>query len=91
MNTTTKYGEESELKIKSGSDTSFQKDMNDVKDSITKSAQHVSDKAGDLYNDIKEQTVDMQKEVLTYVKGNPVKAVGFALLAGYLAAILLRK
>lgn len=88
---TTKYGIDEKIKNQSSADTSFQKDMSDVKDSLSKSAQHISDKAGDMLNDMKDQTADIHQAVMTYVKANPVKSVGFALLAGFLAALIVRK
>jgi len=37
-----------------------------------------------------KKTMDLQENVVTYVKANPVKAIGFAALAGLILAHLLR-
>jgi len=91
MDSTTKsYGYDDKQK-NTNSDTSLKNDINDVKDSITKTAKHASEKAGEVYNDFKDQTSDFQVTALNYVKANPAKSVGYAVLAGFLTAILLRK
>ena len=37
-----------------------------------------------------DKSADLQENIVTYVKENPVKAVGLAVLAGVIAAKILR-
>lgn len=70
-------------------------DLREVRESISRTASHVKDKAKDkaedLFKEVKEGTANLQHTLSTYVKENPTKAIGFALLSGFIAAILLRK
>lgn len=70
-------------------------DLNDdfkkVKESVTQTAQHAKEKATDLIKETIDRSADIQENIITYVKENPVKALSFAILGGFLAAILVRK
>ena len=45
----------------------------------------------DTFSDILDKSNDIQDNVVTYVKANPVKAIGFAALAGLILAHLFNK
>jgi uncharacterized protein YjbJ (UPF0337 family) len=73
-----------------------------LKDSLLRNAQHIKERAEEFVNhsldDIKDKMHDAkdvsdaaQENVIKYVKENPVKSLGFALLAGVLAGVLLKK
>ena len=80
----------------------LKQDLREVKESVSKTAQHAKEKASDLLGDAQnkasdllnqaqEKTSKIQESVVLYVKDNPVKALGIALLAGFITAILVRK
>jgi uncharacterized protein YjbJ (UPF0337 family) len=66
-----------------------------ARDSISDAAHQAQDKAGEILRgsvaDLQDKSAELQENVVTYVKENPVKSIGFAMLAGILAAHLLRK
>jgi uncharacterized protein YjbJ (UPF0337 family) len=73
-----------------------------LKDSIMRNASHIKDRAEDFVNnsmgdlkdkmsDVKDATDAAQENVVKYVKENPVKSLGFALLAGVIAGVLFKK
>jgi uncharacterized protein YjbJ (UPF0337 family) len=73
-----------------------------LKDSFIRNAQHIKERAEDFVShsmgDIKDKMHDFkdvseaaQENVIEYVKENPVKSLGIALLAGVLAGVLLKK
>jgi ElaB/YqjD/DUF883 family membrane-anchored ribosome-binding protein len=76
-------------------------DLRNAKNKAEDIAQNVKEKGEDLFhhavNEVKQKTkelqasgAEIQENVLTYVKKNPAKSVGFALFAGVLLAQLLR-
>lgn len=69
----------------------LQKDLRRVKESISQTAIHAKDKASYLVDDAKGKTSELAGKVTTYVKDNPLAAVGFSLLAGFLVALVLKK
>lgn len=69
----------------------LQKDLRRVKDSLSQTAVHAKDKAGDLVNEARDKTTEVGSQIATYVKDNPLAAVGYSLLAGFLVALLIRK
>jgi len=71
--------------------TDLGNDLNKVKESISNTASHISDKATDIFKNAQEKTADIQEHVVKYVKENPIKSLGYSLLAGFIAALLLRK
>jgi ElaB/YqjD/DUF883 family membrane-anchored ribosome-binding protein len=73
-----------------------------VSDTVSNRYEDVSAKVKDTYNDVKgnikdsyskfkHQACDVEDEVVSYVKKNPVKAVGFAVIAGFLLSHFLTK
>jgi uncharacterized protein YjbJ (UPF0337 family)/ElaB/YqjD/DUF883 family membrane-anchored ribosome-binding protein len=88
--------------LKSEDWESLKDDAHGLKDSLLRNAQHIKERAerfvntsmGDLkdkMHDAKEVTDAAQENVIQYVKENPVKSLGFALLAGVLAGVLFKK
>jgi uncharacterized protein YjbJ (UPF0337 family) len=72
------------------------------KDTLIKNAHQIKDRAehfvnnsmGDIKDkmgDLKDHTVHAQENVITYVKENPVKSLGLAVLAGLIAGVLFKK
>ncbi len=86
----TRYGSDTQQKGSSSS-SDLNEDLRNVKDSLTKTAQHAKDKAEDFIKDAQHRTADLQENVIEYVKSNPMKSVGFAILAGFVTAALVRK
>jgi ElaB/YqjD/DUF883 family membrane-anchored ribosome-binding protein len=83
-------------------DTDLQEDFQRVKDkaretrdALAQTAYDVKDKATDVFTktvrDAKAKTDDIQENVIVYVRANPVKAMGWALLTGAVTALLLRR
>ncbi|MFZ2314781.1 MAG: DUF883 C-terminal domain-containing protein [Gammaproteobacteria bacterium] len=70
-------------------------DLRNVKDSIAQTATHARERASDVFEHslkgAKEKGAELQENVVTYVKENPVKSVGIAMLAGFIAALVMRK
>ncbi len=70
-------------------------DAENIKDTILNNAHHIKETAEKFMHEsvkeIKDRSSELQENVVTYVKENPVKSVGFALLAGIVAAVLLKK
>lgn len=77
-------------------------EAHNLKDTLVKNAHHIKDRAehfvnnsmGDIKDkmgDLREQTAHAQENVITYVKENPVKSLGFAVLAGVIAGVLFKK
>jgi ElaB/YqjD/DUF883 family membrane-anchored ribosome-binding protein len=80
----------------------LQQDFQRVKDkagetraALRQTAYDVKDKANELLakslKDAKTKQVEVQDNLVAYVTENPIKAIGFALLAGLIAAQILRK
>lgn len=73
----------------------LQKDLDDVRDSISKTAFHaknkVQDTAENLASDAKDKANEISGELIKLVKQNPLATVGYALLTGFLIAQLIRK
>jgi ElaB/YqjD/DUF883 family membrane-anchored ribosome-binding protein len=69
--------------------------LRETKDALSQTAHDARSRAEELLSsslsDVKEKTADIQENVVTYVRENPVKAIGFAVLAGAIVAQLLRK
>jgi ElaB/YqjD/DUF883 family membrane-anchored ribosome-binding protein len=67
----------------------------ETRDAISQTAYDVKGRAHDILSqslrDAKEKSTDVQDTVVTYVKANPVKSVGYAIIAGLFVALLLRK
>jgi len=85
-----------------GKDKIWRENLEEVKDSvaqtreaISKTAHHAKDRAEDFLHDswwdMRDKSRDLKDEVATYVKENPMRAVGFAVLAGVILSQLLRK
>lgn len=79
----------------------LQKDLKKVGASISQTAYHAKDKAADLIGDAKEhaedlideakdKTVGLHNTVIGYVKDNPLTALGYSALAGFLIALFIR-
>jgi uncharacterized protein YjbJ (UPF0337 family) len=80
----------------------LKEDAHGLKDSILRNASHIKERAEDFVNnsmgdlkdrmyDVKDATEAAQENVVKYVKENPVKSLGFALLAGVIAGVLFKK
>ena len=69
--------------------------MRETRRAFAQTAYDVKDAAGDLWTqslkDAKSRSTDFQENAITYVKANPVKSMGFALLAGFILGKLLQK
>lgn len=69
--------------------------MIETRDAISQTASHAKKRAEELLHtsihDMKEKSADLQENVVTYVKSNPVKSVAFAILGGLIVSHLLRK
>jgi len=67
----------------------------ELKDKAKEKAREVKDKATDKIDDtweeVKSKTSDAHTCVVDYVKKNPLKALGWAALAGVVSGILMRK
>jgi ElaB/YqjD/DUF883 family membrane-anchored ribosome-binding protein len=68
------------------------------KESIIKNTRYLKDKTEQVLHDssdelyrLKDKTLEIQKDTISYVKKNPAKAVGLALMAGLLAGLFLKK
>lgn len=82
-------------KNQKSSSVDLHKDFQNVKDSIGEAATHVKAKTDDLMSEArekaKEKTTELQKNITTYVRNNPLATIGYSMLAGFLAALILRK
>lgn len=69
--------------------------MRETRDALSKTAHDMGGRAEELFmqslRDAKNKTHDIQENVVSYVKEHPVKSVGFAVLAGIVLSILLKK
>jgi ElaB/YqjD/DUF883 family membrane-anchored ribosome-binding protein len=69
--------------------------MTETRDAINQTARDARLKAQDFLqtslDGINERTADIQDNVASYVKTNPVKSVGIAIIAGLILSKLLRK
>ncbi len=67
----------------------------ETRDAITQVAYDAKGKAQELFEqklaDVKEKSADFQENVISYVQENPVKAIGFSVLAGLILSQLLRR
>jgi ElaB/YqjD/DUF883 family membrane-anchored ribosome-binding protein len=67
----------------------------ETREALSQTAYDVKGRAQEILTqslrDAKARTTDMQENVVTYVKANPVKAVGLAILSGLFVALWLRK
>jgi uncharacterized protein YjbJ (UPF0337 family) len=69
-----------------------------LKEAILRNARLLKDKAEQFYHDssdelheLKDKTVGIQKEIVSYVKKNPGTSLGIAAFAGLIAGIFLKK
>lgn len=64
-------------------------------DAITNTAKDVKSKAEELLqdriNDVKAKGANLEESVVEYITENPLKAVGYSVLAGALLALFLRR
>lgn len=71
------------------------KDVEKIKAALSQTALDVKDKAGEFVSksieSAKEKSEDLEKSLASYVVKNPIKAVGYSMLAGMFCAWLLRK
>jgi ElaB/YqjD/DUF883 family membrane-anchored ribosome-binding protein len=69
--------------------------LHETQEALSQTAVHAKTKAQEFLHDTlghaKEQTDELQENVITYIRQNPVKSIGFGVLAGILASLLLRK
>ncbi|MDR3477395.1 MAG: hypothetical protein P4M14_05120 [Gammaproteobacteria bacterium] len=69
--------------------------VSETRDAINQTARDARLKAQDFLQSsldgINERTADIQDNVVSYVKTNPVKSVGIAIFAGLILSKLLRK
>jgi ElaB/YqjD/DUF883 family membrane-anchored ribosome-binding protein len=59
-------------------------------DNANEPLSNAEEKLIDATEDIKEKLIELQDTVIDYVKNNPLKAMGFTLLAGVIAAQIMR-
>lgn len=69
----------------------LQKDLRKVKDTLSETALHARNKAGELIDEARGKTSEFGDNIATYVKENPLAAVGISLLAGFFVALILKK
>lgn len=73
----------------------LQRDFKRVKDSIGEAASHTKEKTEELVDEAKEmakeKTSELHRNIVSYVKNNPLATIGYSLLAGFIAALLIRK
>jgi ElaB/YqjD/DUF883 family membrane-anchored ribosome-binding protein len=66
----------------------------ETRDAITQTAYDAKERAHEIFDqsvaDLKEKSSDMQENVIAYVQKNPVKTIGFSMLAGILLSQILR-
>lgn len=62
----------------------------DAKDSAGNLIDDAKDKAGDMVDDARKHAAELQHSAVNYVKAHPLKSVGYAALAGFLVALLVR-
>jgi ElaB/YqjD/DUF883 family membrane-anchored ribosome-binding protein len=60
-----------------------------AKDSVQDARDFVADKAEQYSKNIKSQMNDTEEKVISYTKDNPLKALGFAALLGYIISKVL--
>ncbi|CAN5338476.1 hypothetical protein BH10PSE19_BH10PSE19_00510 [soil metagenome] len=64
-------------------------------DAITNTAKDVKSKAEELLqdsiNDVRTKSANLEESVIEYIIENPLKAVGYSVLAGALLALFLRR
>jgi ElaB/YqjD/DUF883 family membrane-anchored ribosome-binding protein len=70
--------------------------LRETRNVLSETAQHVKgrteDFIGQSFQDMKDRSVDIQGDVVSYAKEHPVRTIGFAVLAGLLLSqLLLRK
>jgi ElaB/YqjD/DUF883 family membrane-anchored ribosome-binding protein len=69
--------------------------VGETSEAISKTASHAKDKAGQMINetlhDAKQKSMELGSTVATYVQENPLKVLGFSLLAGALIALLWKR
>jgi ElaB/YqjD/DUF883 family membrane-anchored ribosome-binding protein len=67
----------------------------ETRDALTQTAHDAREHAGELFHhslsDMKDRSEALQDNVVSYVKSNPAKAFGFAVIAGLITALILRK
>jgi ElaB/YqjD/DUF883 family membrane-anchored ribosome-binding protein len=71
------------------------KDVEKIKDALSQTVNDVKERAEDFmqksFQDVKDKSNDWEKTVSKYIKENPIRAMGYSVLAGMFAAWLLRK
>lgn len=83
-------------------DNTLENDFHNVKEklhethaALSQTAEHAKEKAQHFLHEklghAKEQTDELQENIITYVKKNPVKSITFGFAAGFLIALLARK
>jgi len=70
-------------------------DLEKIKSALFDTTHDIKGKAKsvffDSYEDVKEKSMDMQDKVVNYVNKKPLKALGWAALAGVLTALWIRR
>lgn len=73
----------------------LKEDLKNIGDSIGDAAVHAKERTEDLINETKKKTVDLEDRIVTsvrtYATENPLKTIGFSVLAGFIAALLFRR
>lgn len=69
----------------------FQDNMNNIKKSVQDTAQYAKAKAGEMFNQAQDKTNELQENLLVYIKENPMKAIGTAVLVGFFAGLIIRR
>ncbi len=93
--TTKSYGQDLHNKDLHNDFLRIKEKARETRDAISQAASDVKDRAQDLWSqsirDAKTKSSDVQDQVVTYVRANPVKSVGLAVLSGLFVAWLMRK
>jgi hypothetical protein len=73
----------------------LRKKMGETGAAISETALHAKDKAGDMisqgFKTAKDQGLHMEKIVTGYIKENPIKSIGFSILAGAILTLFWRR
>lgn len=84
------FGQSQNFESQKNTNELLQQDLKNVKASLSQTAAHARDKASDLVDEAKKKTSEYQGTVVEYVRTNPLAAIGYSVLAGFLVALLIR-
>jgi ElaB/YqjD/DUF883 family membrane-anchored ribosome-binding protein len=83
------------MRTHNGGTHKLQSDLKKLKTVLGQATRHARGNArkviNDSYGNILDKSSDMQETVVTYTKKQPIKSLGYAMLAGLAIGFLLRK